>query len=189
MPETKPDGYDASRADAFAQRFLGALNDGALCLMVSVGHRTGLFDAMRSMTPATSEQIAQRAGLNERYVREWLGAMVTSRVVDVDPATGQYRLPPEHAAFLTRQAGADNMAVFAQYIPILGSVEEEIIRSFRQGGGVPYGSFARFHEVMAEDSGQSVMSSLESYILPLVPGLSDRLAQGIRVLDVGCGRG
>lgn len=189
MSETKPDGYDTSRADAFAQRFLGALNDGALCLMVSVGHRTGLFDAVRSMPPSTSAEIADRAGLNERYVREWLGAMVTSRVMEADPATGRFRLPPEHAAFLTRQAGADNMAVFAQYIPILGSVEEEIIRSFRQGGGVPYGSFARFHEVMAEDSGQSVMSSLESHVLPLIPGLSDRLAQGIRVLDVGCGRG
>ena len=189
MSETKPDSYDTSRADAFAQRFLGALNDGALCLMVSVGHRMGLFDAIRSMPPSTSEEIADGTGLNERYVREWLGAMVTSRVMEADPATGRFRLPPEHAAFLTRQAGADNLAVFAQYIPILGSVEEEIIRSFRQGGGVPYESFARFHEVMAEDSGQSVMSSLESHVLPLIPGLSDRLAEGIRVLDVGCGRG
>jgi 2-polyprenyl-3-methyl-5-hydroxy-6-metoxy-1,4-benzoquinol methylase len=54
---------------------------------------------------------------------------------------------------------------------------------------VPYEKFPRFHEVMAEDSGQSVLSSLESHILPLAPGLTERLAKGIRVLDAGCGRG
>ena len=90
---------------------------------------------------------------------------------------------------LTRAAGADNMAVFAQYIGILGGVEDDIVECFRRGGGVPYEKFPRFHEVMAEDSGQSVLSSLESHILPLVPGLTGRLEQGIRVLDLGCGRG
>jgi 2-polyprenyl-3-methyl-5-hydroxy-6-metoxy-1,4-benzoquinol methylase len=180
---------DATKAQAFAGRLLTALNDGALCLMVSVGHRTGLFDVMSESLPSTSEELASKAGLNERYVREWLGAMVTGRVVTFDPATNRFSLPAEHAAFLTRAAVADNMAVFAQYVAVMGSVEDDIVECFRQGGGVPYGRFPRFHEIMAEDSGQSVLSSLESHILPLVPGLTERLAQGIRVLDVGCGRG
>lgn len=84
---------------------------------------------------------------------------------------------------------ADNLAVFAQYIPVLGEVENDIVECFRGGGGVPYSRYPRFHEVMAEDSGQSVMSSLESHILPLVPGLHDCLSKGIAMLDVGCGRG
>jgi 2-polyprenyl-3-methyl-5-hydroxy-6-metoxy-1,4-benzoquinol methylase len=180
---------DTTKAQAFAGRLLTALNDAALCLMVSVGHRTGLFDVMTQSPPATSEELASRAGLNERYVREWLGAMVTARVVTIDPATSRFTLPAEHAAFLTRAAVADNMAVFAQYVAVMGSVEDDIVECFRQGGGVPYERFRRFHEVMAEDSGQSVLSSLESHILPLVPGLTERLTQGIRVLDVGCGRG
>lgn len=181
--------FDAPRADAFAARLLDALNGGAFCLMASVGHRTGLFDAMRDQPPMTSVQLAERAGLNERYVREWLGAMATARVVEVDAATVTFRLPPEHAAYLTRAAGADNIGVFTQYIPILGHVEDAVIDCFRHGGGVPYERFPRFHDVMAEDSGQSVLSSLETHILPLVPGLTDQLARGIRVLDVGCGRG
>jgi len=181
--------FDQARAEAFAGRLLTVLNHGALSLMVSVGHRTGLFDAMRTLPPATSEEIATRAGLNERYVREWLGAMVTSRVVEVDPATGKFSLPAEHAAFLTREAAADNIAVFAQYMAVMGGVEDDIVECFQAGGGVPYAKFSRFHEVMAEDSGQSVLSSLEAHILPLVPGLTDRLSKGIRVLDVGCGRG
>lgn len=180
---------DPARAEAFSGRLLNALNDGALCLMVSIGHRTGLFDTMSRSGAGTSSEIAERAGLDERYVREWLGAMVTSGVVEHDPATATYRLPPEHAGSLTRAAAADNMAVFAQYIGSLGSVEDEIVACFRDGGGVPYSKYPRFHEVMAEDSGQSVLSSLETHILPLVPGLTDRLTAGIDVLDLGCGRG
>jgi 2-polyprenyl-3-methyl-5-hydroxy-6-metoxy-1,4-benzoquinol methylase len=122
-------------------------------------------------------------------VREWLGAMVTGGIVEHDAASRRYALPAEHASALTRAAGADNMAVFAQYIAELGSVESDIVTAFREGGGVPYVKFGRFHEIMSEDSGQSVLSSLESHILPLVEGLTDRLTQGIQVLDVGCGRG
>jgi 2-polyprenyl-3-methyl-5-hydroxy-6-metoxy-1,4-benzoquinol methylase len=181
--------FDPARAQGFAERLLATLNNGALCLMVSIGHRTGLFDVLSNLPAATSAEIAERAGLNERYVREWLGAMVTSRVVDYDPASRRYRLPAEHAASLTRAAAADNMAVFAQYIGGLGYVESEIVECFRHGGGVPYEKYPRFHEVMAEDSGQSVLSSLESHILPLVPGLTERLERGIRAADLGCGRG
>ncbi|MEO8349162.1 MAG: class I SAM-dependent methyltransferase [Acidobacteriota bacterium] len=181
--------FDTRKAEAFAARILAALNDASLCLMTSIGHRSGLFDAFRGQPPLTSAEIAARAGLNERYVREWLGAMATSGVVEVDSESVCFRLPPEHAAYLTRIAGADNMAVFAQYVPLMGNVEDEILECFRKGGGVPYERFPRFHEVMAEDSGQSVVSSLESHVLPLVPDLVGRLSSGIRVLDVGCGSG
>ncbi len=181
--------FDSAKAEAFAGQFLTALNYGSLCLMTSIGHRTGLFDTMRGLSPSTSEQIAKQAGLDERYVREWLGAMVTARVVEVEPSTKHYFLPAEHAAVLTRAAAADNMAAFTQYIAVMGGVEDEIVDCFLKGGGVPYEKFPRFHAVMAEDSGQSVLSSLESHVLPLVPGLVQRLAMGIRVLDLGCGSG
>jgi 2-polyprenyl-3-methyl-5-hydroxy-6-metoxy-1,4-benzoquinol methylase len=181
--------FDQAKAEEFADKLLTTLNNGALCLMVSIGHRTGLFDVMSKLPPSTSEEIARAAGLNERYVREWLGAMVTGRVVEIDPDTSRFLLPAEHAAFLTRSAGADNIAVFTQYISGLGGVEDDIVECFRKGGGVPYSGFPRFHEVMAEDSGQSVLSSLESHILPLVPALAESLQKGILVLDVGCGRG
>ena len=184
---TTASSFDAQKAEAFAGRMMSALNDGALSLMASIGHRTGLFDAMRDQQPQTSSEIAARAGLNERYVREWLGAMVTPGVVVVDPRTVRFHLPAEHAAFLTRPAGSDNLAQFAQLIPLLGNVEDDIVDCFRKGGGVPYEKYPRFHALMAEDV--SVMSSLESQILPLVPGLADRLTRGARALDAGCGSG
>jgi ubiquinone/menaquinone biosynthesis C-methylase UbiE len=167
----------------------GALNDAALCLMASIGHRTGLFDAMRDQPPQTSPELAARTGLNERYVREWLGAMVTGGVIVFDPDSARCHLPSEHAAFLTRAAGSDNLAVFTQYVPVLGSVEDDIVECFKNGGGVPYERFPRFHAVMAEDSGLSVLASLEAHVLPLVPGLAERLTRGLRMLDAGCGSG
>jgi len=185
---TIPD-LDQAKAEEFAERMVGVLNEEAIALMTSIGHRTGLFDAMAGLPPSTSEQIASAAGLNERYVREWLGAMVVGKIVEHDPENETYHLPQEHAAFLTRAASPDNIAAFAQYIPLLGSVEDGIVESFKNGGGVPYSAFPRFHEVMAEDSGQTVLPVLTDHILPLVPGLTERLKDGIDVLDVGCGSG
>ncbi|MEA3276592.1 MAG: class I SAM-dependent methyltransferase [Pseudomonadota bacterium] len=173
--------------EAFAERMIDMLNAGATALMTSLGHRAGLFDTMADLPPATSAEIADAAGLNERYVREWLGAMVAADVVELDGPDGRYRLPPAHAACLTRRSAPDNVAVFAQYIPLLGQVEDEILTCFQQGGGVPYERYGRFHEVMAEDSAQTVVAALHEHILPLVPGLTDRLEQGIDVLDIGCG--
>ncbi len=185
-PQTK---IDTQRAEAFADKLVGVLNGGALCLMTSVGHRTGLFDAMTQLPPASSHEIAAAAKLDERYVREWLGAMTVGGIVECDATGTQFRLPPEHAAVLTRSAAADNMAVFAQYIGLLGGVEDRIVECFRNGGGVPYDAYPRFHEVMAEDSGQSVLPALVDQVLPLAPGVPEALERGIDVLDIGCGRG
>ncbi|WP_455222520.1 class I SAM-dependent methyltransferase [Kaarinaea lacus] len=189
MAITNTPVFDQQKAGAFADRLINALNEGALCLMTSIGHRTGLFDAMANMSPATSDTIADRAGLNERYVREWLGAMTTSGIVEHNGDDETYRLPAEHASFLTRAATPENIAVFAQYIPLLGTVEDDIVRCFKEGGGVPYSRYTRFHEVMAEDSGQTVLSSLIDHIIPLLPNMQQKLQEGIRVLDVGCGSG
>lgn len=184
-----PSRPDASRVEDFGRHLLDVLNHGAVALGLSVGHRTGLFDTLAGLAPSTSREIADAAGLDERYVREWLGAMATARIVEYDGTTGRYVLPAAHAALLTRSATPDNMAVTAQWFAVLAGVEDRIVECFRDGGGVPYEAFGRFHEVMAEESGQTVVAALFDHILPLAPGLIQRLREGIDVLDVGCGRG
>jgi SAM-dependent methyltransferase len=186
--EAPPVELDETRAEAFAERMLGVLNDGALAVMLSVGHRTGLLDAMAGGGPATSEALAERAGLSERYVREWLAALFVGGVVERD-GDGRFVLPAEHARWLTRAASPDNIAVTAQFVSMLGVVEDDVVACFHEGGGVPYERFPRFHDIMEEDSTQTVVVALEESILPLVDGLVDRLEAGIDVLDVGCGRG
>ena len=179
---------NVNTADEFAGKLLGFLNGGAVSLMISLGHRAGLFDALAAGGPATSIELAERTRLNERYVREWLGAMVTGEIVDYDPETQRYVLPESHAVLLTRDAEA-NIAVPFQFLPVLAQVEDEVLGCFRNGGGVPYAKFPRFHEVMAEESDQTVVAGLESAILPLVEGMTESLDAGASLLDVGCGRG
>jgi SAM-dependent methyltransferase len=178
-------------SDRFAEWVADSFNRAGFCLLASIGHRVGLFDVMRELPPSTAAEIAARSQLHERYVREWLAGMSTAKVVEIDARNGQHRfsLPPGHAALLTRAAGSANLAALAQYIPVLGAVEDDIVECFRAGGGVPYEKFPRFHAVMAEESAMSVLSQLESHIVPLVPGLWDSLNRGIRVLDLGCGSG
>src|ERR1700736_397470 len=101
---------DQAKSEAFAEQMLAVLNSGALSLMLSIGHKTGLFDTMSSLAPSTSEHIAKAAGLQERYVREWLAALVTGRIIEYDAASGTYHLPAEHAAWLKREAGPNNLA-------------------------------------------------------------------------------
>ena len=180
---------DPAKVEEFVGRMVGLMNASMLGLMTSVGHRTGLFDTMAKLAPSTSAQVAKAAGLDERYVREWLNAMTVGRFVDYDPANRTYVLPAEHAASLTRAAGPGNMANMAQFTALMGGVEDEIVECFRAGGGVPYSRFPKFQELMAEMSGQVHDAALIGGELALVPGLIDRLRAGIDVCDVGCGQG
>jgi 2-polyprenyl-3-methyl-5-hydroxy-6-metoxy-1,4-benzoquinol methylase len=183
------ESFDAKKAEAFGEKILGVFNEGNLALLISIGHQTGLFDLMENLEPSTSQQIADEAGLDERYVREWLGGMVTGGVVEYDRQTRTYWLPAEHAASITRSAGTDNLASLMQYIALFGSVEQGIVECFRTGGGLPYEAFPRFQELMAEESSRVFDETLVQRTLPLEPSLVERLRSGINVADVGCGQG
>jgi 2-polyprenyl-3-methyl-5-hydroxy-6-metoxy-1,4-benzoquinol methylase len=175
--------------EEFAERMVGAIDSASLVILLSIGHQTKLLDTLAELPPATSAQIADAAGLNERYVREWLGGVVSAQVVDYDPAAQTYSLPRHRAAVLTRAAGPDNLSRVAQFIPLFGEVEQKIIGCFHTGGGLPYSDYPRFHKLMAEESGEVFDADLVDTILPLADGLTDRLRAGADVADVGCGSG
>ncbi len=189
MNEQVAIAFDDAKAEAFANRLVGALSNASLALMTSIGHRSNLFDVFARQPNVTLEELAVKAGLVERYVREWLGVMVTAGVVDYNAKTKTYTLPAEHAAFLTRAASPNNIAVTSQFIGVAASVEDEMLARLRDGAGTQYHHYCRFHEVMAEDSEQTVVAALNDHILPLVPELYAQLERGIDVADVGCGAG
>ena len=180
---------DPAKAEAFAGQVIGMLNGGMTSLMISVGHRTGLFDTMASLPPSTSSEIAKATGLNERYIREWLGNMTTARIVEHDAAKGTYWLPAEHAASITRAAGPNNLATFAEFVSQMGMVEDGVVEAFQKGGGVPYSQFPKFQQMMAGLSAQIFDATLLDVVVPLVPGLRERLEAGADVADIGCGQG
>ena len=183
--------FDNAKAEAFAGKLLEILNGGCLSLLISIGHKTGLFDTLSGLqNPSTSEEIAKKANLNERYVREWLGGMVVGGIVEYFPNEKTYQLPQEHSAFTTRAAGIDNLALFSQYVSLMGLVEDKIVNCFRNGGGVPYSEYPDFQSLQAEETSRVFDSRLIDQILPLTgKDMIEKLRSGVFVLEIGCGRG
>ena len=180
---------DMAKAEAFGGKLMGFLNGWAAAMCLSVGHRTGLFDAMAGLAPSTSQQIADAANLDERYVREWLHAMVVAGVVEYDRGGRTYALPPEHAAAVTRAAGPHNAAALTSMFGLVAGVEDELVDAFKTGAGIPYSSFPAFAEVMASQSAMRFDHNLVDAQIPLIPGIEAQLESGIDVADVGCGSG
>ena len=176
-------------ADVYANRIGRTLNSGFVSLMISIGHRTRLFDMMASLPPSTSTDIAVASGLTERYVREWLAAMTSARIVQYDVRTGTYFLPIEYAAVLSRGAGSGNLASAAQMLSMLATVEDMIIAGFRSGGGVMPEAYEKLHAFMADEKRQLIDEEYVEALLELMPDIDLRLAAGATVLDIGCGDG
>jgi ubiquinone/menaquinone biosynthesis C-methylase UbiE len=175
--------------EEFAGRMVGAIDAASLAILLSIGHQTKLFDTLAELPPSSSAQIADAAGLTERYVREWLGGVVAGRIVDYNPAAQTYSLPRHRAAVLTRAAGPDNLSRVAQFIPLMAEVEQKVIGCFRTGGGLAYSEYPRFHKLMAEQSGETFDAALVDVILPMAEGLPDKLRAGAELADIGCGSG
>jgi SAM-dependent methyltransferase len=186
---TPATALDDAKVKAFTQRMVTHLSGAAVALMLEVGRQTGLLETMARMPAATAAAIAGRAGLAERYVREWLGAMACGGIVEYDPAGATYRLPPEHAFLLTGESSR-NLSSLAPFFPLLGRVLPEVVEAFRSGGGVPYARFQpEFTGLMDARSRPRYREFLLTRYLGAVDGLTARLEAGIRVADVGCGTG
>lgn len=179
---------DRKRVQEFARKLFTHYTSGMLTLMVDIGHRTGLFEAAARGT-GTSQQLADRAGLAERYVREWLGAMVTGGIMEYDASSQTFTLPAEHAVCLTGTSSR-NLAANSQALAMLGRRLPAVTACFRDGGGLPYSEFRPdFTDYMDASWRLLYDGLLIKGFLPAVKGLPERLAAGIRVADLGCGTG
>src|SRR6516164_5177518 len=184
-----PEEFDRAKARAFTQLMVRHLEGAAVTVMLEVGRRVGLFDAMAQMGAVTSAAIADKTGLSERYIREWLAAMVCGGVVEYAAAEHTYRLPREHATALTGSS-TRNLTSMVEMFPLLNRVIPDVAEAFRTGGGVPYTAFQPdFTGLMDRRSRPRYDELLFSAYLGKPEGLTARLESGVRVADVGCGTG
>ncbi|MGW3961346.1 class I SAM-dependent methyltransferase [Amycolatopsis sp. NPDC005003] len=173
----------------FAAHLTATMTGSALTMLIGVGHRTGLL-AAAARGPATSAGLAERANLRERYVREWLGAMVTGGIFTYDGR--EYTFPPQHAKFLLGETAANLMPSLLTLSAFTG-ILPELERAFAEGGGVPRAAYGPHLESLGAKTGDSWKHIYREHLVDgffgAVPGLVDRLSDGVRVLDLGCGTG
>lgn len=179
---------ERNNVNRFAERLLDIYTGAVLTKLIDIGYQTGLFEASTA-GPATSAELSERAHLHERYVREWLGAMVTSGIYAYDPATKRYSLPEEHAVFLTGDT-AQNQCPKSRMINSFSKHLPALIECFQTGDGIPYAEFRpEFTQCMDDGWRRIFDTQLVDGFIGQVDGLRAALAKGIRVLDVGCGTG
>lgn len=180
----------------FSERLTATLNHGALNLAMALGYKARIFDVMDEFeSPETASAIADKAGLNGRYVKEWLGVMVSGHIVEWSQSSSgedQFYLPKEHADLITRRAGNSNLGVYMQEIPLLTTCAlAPVLRGFSTGEGVTYDHYREFYSFMTQLADAKHRAVLVEKFLPSVAEgqVLAQLKSGIRVCDLGCAEG
>ena len=182
--------------DALVERLFGATIAAMDLYHVWLGERLGLYRVVADGGPLTAADLAARAGIAERYAREWLEHQAVARVLAVDGSddhtTRRFSMPPGHEEVLLDRDSLNYMTPLALGMVGLAGALPDVRRAFTTGAGVPY-------EVYGEDTRQCIaginrpmfVNLLATDWLPAVPGLTERLRADppARVADVGCGTG
>jgi SAM-dependent methyltransferase len=181
---------DPAKLDAMVGRVVSDLSAGYGGVMVSLGHRLGLYKAMAEAGPLTSRDLANRAGCAERYVREWLGSQVAGGYATYHAISNTYELTPEQALVL---ANEDSPVFIPNAWSVPASMwadEDKAIEAFRTGAGIPWGDHdGRLYCGVAAFYRNAYKASLVPEWLPALDGVVDKLKAGALVADVGCGHG
>ena len=179
---------------AFSDKLMDILNHGAVNLALGLGYNLKIFDVLDAQdAPVSIEKLSQLSRLDPRYLKEWMGIMVTAGIILADPKNPEtYILPKDHADLLCQRAGSNNMGVYCQEIPLLTSCAMDAVKQgFKTGDGVPFSAYPDFQAFMTELADAKHEQVLVQEFLPSVNGgaLVRDLEKGIRVCDLGCGQG
>ncbi len=179
-----------AKADAFVGKVLADTAALAVTTLSSIGDRLGLFKSLAQQGSATSEELAERAHINERYAREWLGAMASAGYLEYDPASRRFTLPPEHVPVLAQEGGPVFFGGVQEEIVGLAGPVNQLMQAFRSGGGVPMEAYdPSAWEGIARFTSGWFENLLVPVWLPAMPDVLAKLERGALVADVGCGQG
>jgi len=179
-------GYDEAKLQAFLEHVVGDMGAAMHAALVVIGDKLGLYQAMTGAGPLTAQELAQKTGTNERYVREWLNANAASGFVTYDSSTRRYTLPPEQAFALSTM---DIPGAF-HVISACFKDEPKITQAFRTGEGVGWHEHdANLFFGTERFFRPNYAANLMSAWIPALDGIEDRLKRGANVADVGCGHG
>lgn len=181
---------EQAAVEAFMEKVLGDYAGANAFFMASIGDRLGLFKELRNGA-ATSDELATRARLQERYVREWLGGMAAAGYLEYEPSTGRYTLPAYHIPVIAEEAGPFFLGcAFFDFSTNFGTTYHRLLEAFRDGGGVPQEAYG---DEVAESIERFTAPGFEHMLvqlwLPEMPDVLSKLEEGALLCDVGCGQG
>jgi 2-polyprenyl-3-methyl-5-hydroxy-6-metoxy-1,4-benzoquinol methylase len=183
------------QAQAMADRVFGAGIEALDILNIYIGDRLGLYTALQARPSLTPLELAEHAGIHQRYAREWLEQQAVTGILlvdDVAAAEGlrQYSLPAAHAAALTDPESPFSVAPLARALVSVAQTLPKVLDAFRSGGGVPWGDYgADGIEGQGDFNRPWIMRSLATEYLPAIPDVHLRLTTGARVAELACGVG
>ena len=188
--ETTQAEVDPSKTLEFAGRVMGNVSGFMVSTLAALGDRLGLFKCLASDGPATSQELAQRAGINQRYAREWLGGMMAAGYLTYDAATERFTLPSAHVPVLAQEGGLFFMGGGYQLmLAEIGQIDR-VEKAFRTGDGVPLAAYGSGLLDGQERHGAGWTGNLLTQVwIPMMPEVQAKLERGAAVADIGCGRG
>ncbi|MGC1679240.1 MAG: class I SAM-dependent methyltransferase [Candidatus Binataceae bacterium] len=189
MADTKPN-LDWDVIKSFSKQVSIDIGAAMLGAMSYIGDRLGIFKTLADAGAVTSAELASKSGLDERYLREWLGAMTAAGYVSYDPATRRYAMSPEHAMVLAREDSPFFSGGFIQGIIANLSITPRVMEAFKTGKGVAQSEYPpETFESMERASGAMYRHQFVRKWLPTMPQIGAALEAGGSAADVGCGSG
>ena len=187
---TQQTQLDEAKLEAFMGKVIGDLGGTMAFLMSHMGDRLGLFKELDANGPATSQELADRANINERYAREWLGGLASAGYLEYEPATQRFTLPAEHAPALAHESGPMFVGSIFGIIPHMIEPMDQLIEAFKNGGGVSQGEYSSgmFRGIERLSAGWFENHLVQEWI-PATSDIGPKLEQGVAVADLGCGSG
>jgi SAM-dependent methyltransferase len=186
----KEAALDQERVESFVGQVMENYSATMTTMLAALGDRLGLFKDLAENGPSTSQELAEVAGVNGRYAREWLGGMVNAGYIEYDSETKRFALPPEHAPALTDEGGPFFLGGAHQMVPPMMGIMDPLVEAFRKGGGVHQSQYSdEFWDGMERFTMGWFENLLVPEWIPSMPDVKAKLEAGASVADVGCGRG
>ena len=174
----------------FMLKAVGDIASTMSAMLMIIGDRLGLYKAMAESGPITSEDLAKKTNTNERYIREWLANQAAGGYIRYNPTDKKYTLPPEQAIVLADENSPVYIQGAYQVIRSLFKDEEKFVKMFQSENGLRWGEH---HHDLFEGTARffkpNYIGNLVSSWIPSLDGVEEKLKQGAKVADIGCGYG
>src|SRR5687768_3135814 len=182
---------DQQKLNEFMQKAAGDIASTMSSMLLLIGDRLGLYKAMaESGKPITSEELATKTNTNERLIREWLANQAAGGYIMYNASDGKYTLPPEQAMALADENSPIYIHGAYQAIRSYFKDEDKFVEMFKTGKGLRWGEH---HHDLFEGTARffkpNYVGNLVSSWIPSLEGIEEKLKQGAKVADIGCGYG